>query len=66
AGAWGAASAAERGRVLMRLSMRVADHLDELAAIEARDTGKPLRQARADAAALARYFEFYAGAADKL
>ncbi|MFP3711860.1 aldehyde dehydrogenase family protein, partial [Paraburkholderia sp. SIMBA_009] len=26
----------------------------------------PLKQARADAAALARYFEFYAGAADKL
>ncbi|HGL4261500.1 aldehyde dehydrogenase family protein [Burkholderia dolosa] len=66
AGAWGAASAAERGRVLMRLSARVADCLEELAAIEARDTGKPLKQARADAAALARYFEFYAGAADKL
>ncbi|WP_143137600.1 aldehyde dehydrogenase family protein, partial [Burkholderia ubonensis] len=66
AGAWGAASAAERGRVLFRLSMLVAAHHDELAALEARDTGKPLRQAHADAAALARYFEFYAGAADKL
>ena len=63
--AWGA-SAAERGRVLMRLSARVAASIEELAAIEARDTGKPLKQARADAAALARYFEFYAGAADKL
>ncbi len=42
------------------------DHEDELAALEARDTGKPLRQARADARAVARYFEFYAGAADKL
>ncbi|MCA3920093.1 aldehyde dehydrogenase family protein, partial [Burkholderia sp.] len=66
AGPWGAASAAERGRVLMRLSARVASSIEELAAIEARDTGKPLKQARADAAALARYFEFYAGAADKL
>ncbi|EGD02543.1 aldehyde dehydrogenase, partial [Burkholderia sp. TJI49] len=47
-------------------SMRVADCIEELATIEARDTGKPLKQARADAAALARYFEFYAGAADKL
>ncbi|WP_323123085.1 aldehyde dehydrogenase family protein [Burkholderia alba] len=65
-GAWGAASAAERGRALYRLSMRVAACQEELAQIEARDTGKPLRQARADAAALARYFEFYAGAADKL
>ena len=39
---------------------------EELASIESRDTGKPLRQARADAVALARYFEFYGGAADKL
>src|SRR5205085_442831 len=30
------------------------------------DVGKPLRQGRADAVALARYLEFYAGAADKV
>jgi aldehyde dehydrogenase (NAD+) len=65
-GPWGAASPADRGRILYRLSMLVAARHDELAQLEARDTGKPLRQARADAAALARYFEFYAGAADKL
>ncbi|TKC83059.1 aldehyde dehydrogenase family protein [Trinickia terrae] len=65
-GAWGQSSAAERGRVLYRLSMLVTACHEELAQIEARDTGKPLKQARADAAALARYFEFYAGAADKL
>ncbi|HTH61987.1 MAG TPA: aldehyde dehydrogenase family protein [Paraburkholderia sp.] len=65
-GAWGATSAAERGRVLHRLAALVAQHHDELARLEARDTGKPLAQARADATALARYFEFYAGAADKL
>ncbi|SMF98239.1 aldehyde dehydrogenase family protein [Burkholderia singularis] len=65
-GPWGAASAAERGRMLYRLSMLVAACRDELALIESRDTGKPLSQARADADALARYFEFYAGAADKL
>jgi aldehyde dehydrogenase (NAD+) len=65
-GAWGQASAVERSRVLYRLSMLVLACHEELAQIEARDTGKPLTQARADAAALARYFEFYAGAADKL
>ena len=37
-----------------------------LAQIEAADVGKPLRQARADAVALARYCEFYGGAADKV
>ena len=44
----------------------IAAHADELGALEARDTGKPLTQARADIVARARYFEFYAGAADKL
>ncbi|HLT25959.1 MAG TPA: aldehyde dehydrogenase family protein [Zeimonas sp.] len=66
AGAWGRLDAAERGRLLLRVARAVADHEEELAAIESRDTGKPLSQARADARALARYFEFYAGAADKL
>lgn len=63
---WSKLSAAERGRLLMRLSAKVAEHVDELAAIEQRDCGKPTRQARADALALVRYFEFYAGACDKL
>ena len=40
--------------------------MDALTALEQRDCGKPTRQARADAVALARYFEFYAGACDKL
>ena len=65
-GAWSRLNAAERGRLLMRLSQKVADHAEELALIEQRDCGKPTKQARADAAALARYFEFYAGACDKL
>ena len=63
---WGRLSAAERGRLLMALSRKIAEHADELAALEQRDCGKPTQQARADATALARYFEFYAGACDKL
>src|SRR4051794_24650154 len=65
-GAWGRTPAAERGRLMMRLSRAVADHHDALSLAEAADTGKPLRQARADITALARYFEFYAGACDKV
>lgn len=65
-GVWGRTSAAERGRLLMKLSAKVAEHADELSAIEQRNCGKPVKQARADALALARYFEFYAGACDKL
>ncbi|VVD87353.1 aldehyde dehydrogenase [Pandoraea iniqua] len=65
-GEWGAFSAAERGRVLYAIANTLAKHHEALAQLEARDTGKPLKQARADAAAIVRYFEFYAGAADKL
>jgi aldehyde dehydrogenase (NAD+) len=65
-GPWGKLSAVERGRLLMKLSHSVSEHADELAALEQRDCGKPTKQAAADAVALARYFEFYAGACDKL
>jgi aldehyde dehydrogenase (NAD+) len=64
--AWSKLGAAERGRLLMRLSQKITEHAAELSAIEQRDCGKPTKQANADAAALARYFEFYAGACDKL
>ena len=65
-GDWGRATAAERGRALARLGRLVEARVEELARLEARDVGKPLGQARADARALARYLEFYGGAADKL
>jgi len=65
-GAWGRLSPAEKGRLLGALSRAILDHADELALIEARDCGKPVKQARADVAACARYFEFYGGASDKL
>ncbi|WP_114284921.1 aldehyde dehydrogenase family protein [Candidatus Halocynthiibacter alkanivorans] len=66
AGEWGRMSAPERGRVLSRTGQLVLEHADRLARIEAMDVGKPLKQAMADVMALARYMEFYGGAADKL
>jgi aldehyde dehydrogenase (NAD+) len=66
AGAWGRMNAAERGRLLLRMAIVIADHAEELAALEAQDTGKPIKQARNDIVAAARYFEFYGGAADKV
>jgi aldehyde dehydrogenase (NAD+) len=65
-GTWGRMAAVDRGRLLMKLSLLVAENHDELAALESRDTGKPLRQGDADITAAARYFEFYGGAADKI
>ncbi len=63
---WGAMPAFERGRILMRLSQLILAQHERLAALEARDTGKPMSQARNDITVCARYCEFYAGAADKL
>jgi aldehyde dehydrogenase (NAD+) len=65
-GPWGRMPAAERGRCLTRLFQLVEKHGDELAALESRDTGKPIRQGRADVAATMRYYEFYGGAGDKI
>ncbi len=65
-GEWGRLTAAERGRLMQKMSLRILDEAEALAQLESRDNGKPLKQARADMVAAARYFEFYGGAADKV
>src|SRR5690349_14782064 len=65
-GPWAKTPAVERGRLLIRLFRLVEENGDELAALESRDTGKPIRQGRADVAAAIRYYEFYGGAGDKI
>lgn len=57
---------ANRADALHRLARTIESRADELATLECRDTGKPLSQARSDVAVTVRYFDFYAGAADKL
>src|SRR5688572_32776838 len=44
--AWSATPATERARVLMRLAQLIEQHLDELAALESKDTAKPVSPAR--------------------
>ncbi|WP_374298273.1 aldehyde dehydrogenase family protein [Paracoccus sp. (in: a-proteobacteria)] len=65
-GDWGRTPAVERGRILMRMQQLVLQRAEELAFLESTDVGKPMKQARNDSVALARYLEFYAGAADKV
>jgi len=65
-GDWGRLTAAERGRMLLKMSALTLERADQLARLEALDVGKPLKQGRADAVAMARYLEFYGGAADKV
>ncbi|CAN5395492.1 aldehyde dehydrogenase family protein [soil metagenome] len=66
AGAWGRMTATERGRILSVMGRLVTEQADALAWLEMTDVGKPMTQARADVTALARYLEFYGGAADKV
>lgn len=65
-GVWGSSTAVERGRVLARLGQLILENTEVLSELESLDVGKPLSQARADVLSLARYMEFYGGAADKL
>jgi aldehyde dehydrogenase (NAD+) len=64
--AWGGMVPAERGRIMQRMAQALRDRTEELATLESRDNGKPLRQARTDVQVAARYFEFFAGVADKI
>ncbi len=57
---------ANRAGALHLLARAIEARADELATLECRDTGKPISQARADVTVTVRYFDFYAGLADKL
>jgi aldehyde dehydrogenase (NAD+) len=63
---WGPMSGPERGRILARIAAELRNRAGELATLEAVDTGKPLSQATVDVEVAARYFEYYAGLADKI
>lgn len=62
-GPWGSVSAADRGRFLTKIAAVVDRNRDQLAIIESRDNGKPIREVRAEIDAVVRYFEYFAGVA---
>ena len=62
-GPWATVSAADRGRFLTKIAGVVDRHRDQLAVIESRDNGKPIREVRAEIDAVVRYFEYFAGVA---
>jgi betaine-aldehyde dehydrogenase len=64
--AWSAASASERGRLLLRLANLVEEHAPELAELETRDTGHPIRDTTGlDVPRTAGCFRYFGGMADK-
>ena len=64
--AWWRLDPPERGRRMSAVASAIRGEADLLAHLETVDSGKPLSQARADIAGSARYFEYYAGLADKI
>jgi aldehyde dehydrogenase (NAD+) len=63
---WSEMAPAERGRILFRLAEKIRGRGDELARLETLDSGKPIAQAKVDVEVAARYFEYFAGVADKI
>ena len=64
--AWSRRPPVERARILMRIAQALSDNRSALAYLETLDSGKPLSQSARDVDVAARYFEFYAGIADKV
>lgn len=64
-GPWPATPAADRAALLFRLADRIDAHADELARIDTKNNGKPLRETQFDVADAASCFRYYAGLATK-
>jgi betaine-aldehyde dehydrogenase len=65
-GEWRRINTRERGRLLLRLASLIRDNAGELATLEARNVGKPIRDARDEVGLAANVFEYYAGATNKI
>ncbi len=66
AGPWRSMTAVQRGRQMRRLAALIADRTREVAVVESIDNGKLLREMEGQLRGLPDYYEYFAGAADKL
>src|SRR6266568_3903850 len=65
-GSWPRLSATERGRRLLQAASLVRQRAEAIAALEARNAGKPIRDARGEIALVAAVLEYWGGAANKI
>jgi len=63
---WRGMDPSKRGRLLYQLGQAVRDAFDEVARLECLDVGKPIREAKGDAAFVYKTLEYWAGMADKI
>ncbi len=66
AGQWPLLSATARGLILLKASTIVRERLEDIAVIEARNAGKPIRDARDEIGLVAGVLEYWGGAANKI
>jgi acyl-CoA reductase-like NAD-dependent aldehyde dehydrogenase len=64
--AWRALAPGERARTLHALADTLAEHLEELAVLEARNAGKAITDARGEMGMVVDTFRYYAGAPERL
>src|ERR1700730_335281 len=65
-GRWARLSATDRGRILLRAATLVRERLEDFAIVEARNAGKPIRDARGEIGLVAAVLEYWGGAANKI
>jgi aldehyde dehydrogenase (NAD+) len=65
-GPWRRTTAVERGRVMRRLAELIGERAREIAVVESIDNGKLIREMEQQLTGLPAYYEYFAGAADKL
>ena len=65
-GEWKKINTRDRGRLLLKLANLIRDNADELAKLESRNVGKPIRDSRDEVGLAANVFEYYAGATNKV
>jgi len=65
-GRWPRLSATDRGRILLQAATLVRQRLEEIAVVEARNAGKPIRDARGEIGLVAAVLEYWGGAANKI
>ncbi len=65
-GAWSNAAASARAKVLYKIADLIRSDVERLATLEARNAGKPIRDARDEVMGAAQCFEYYAGAATRI
>jgi acyl-CoA reductase-like NAD-dependent aldehyde dehydrogenase len=65
-GPWGTMTGTERARLMRRLADLLAENAQELATVESMDNGKLLREMGGQLGALAEWYYYFAGAADKI